>query len=195
VQATTVWPGLRSGSPPRKNDSSARVLTRTAAAVLIRATVKHRVDNEAWGAAVANHRRRRSDRSRAVFPTVGCRGANSRSAPATPPSLWRRARRVTGRAWGRRLVRGVRSEDAKSGLKVLRAPSPAIRHRRTGQPVTDTIPGCRSNHPRRGRHRQLHRRKARFSTPSNQEPTPGSPGEPTLRTFRKCATASRRPRR
>jgi hypothetical protein len=43
-----VWPGLRSGSPARKNDSSAGVLTMTAAAVLIRATVKHRVYNEAW---------------------------------------------------------------------------------------------------------------------------------------------------
>jgi hypothetical protein len=65
----------------------ARVLTVTAAAILIRATVKNRVDNETWGAAVANHRRRRWDRSRAVLPPVGCRGANSRSALATPPSL------------------------------------------------------------------------------------------------------------
>ena len=41
---------------------------------------------------------------------------------------------------------------------------------RTGRLVTEPIPGCRSNHPRRRRHRQHHRRKTRFSTPSNPGP-------------------------
>ena len=35
-------------------------------------------------------------------------------------------------ALGRRLVRGVRSAEGKSGLKALRAPSPRIRHRAYG---------------------------------------------------------------
>jgi len=51
-------------SSPRKNGSSARVLTMTAAADLIRATVHNRVDNQVRGASLANHRHRRSDRSR-----------------------------------------------------------------------------------------------------------------------------------
>jgi hypothetical protein len=54
-----VWQGLRSGSSPRKNGSSARVLTMTAAADVIRATVNNRVDNEVLGASVAIHCRRR----------------------------------------------------------------------------------------------------------------------------------------
>ena len=54
-----MWLGLRSGSPPRKNGSSARVLTMTAAADLIHPTVNNRVDNEVRGASVANHRHRR----------------------------------------------------------------------------------------------------------------------------------------
>jgi len=59
----------------------------TAAADLIRAAVHNRVDNHVRGASPANHRHRRSDRSRAVLPTVACRGATSRSARATPSSL------------------------------------------------------------------------------------------------------------
>ena len=54
----------------------------TAAADLIRATVHNRVDNQVRGALLANHRHRRSDRSRVVLPAVACRGATSRSAPA-----------------------------------------------------------------------------------------------------------------
>jgi len=65
------------------------VLTLPAAADLIRTTVNNRVDNEVHRAAVANHRRRRSERSRAVLPPLACRGANSRFAPATPSSLGR----------------------------------------------------------------------------------------------------------
>ena len=171
----------------------------TAAAGVIRATVHNRVDNQVRGASLANHRHRRSDRSRAVLPAVACRGATSRSAPATPSSLRRRA--AAHRAGlGRRPVRGVRSEEGKSDLKALRAPSLRIRHRRTGQLVTDTIPGCRSEHPKRRRLRQHHRRRIRFSTPTNpgapaaparwggnREPIPGPPGEPTLRICRKRA--------
>jgi len=52
------------------------VLTMPAAADLIRTTVKNRFDNEPPGASVANHRRRRSDRSRIVLPPVACRGAH-----------------------------------------------------------------------------------------------------------------------
>jgi hypothetical protein len=153
-EATAVWRGLRSGSSPRKNGSSARVLAMTAAAELIRATVHNRVDNQVRGASLANHRHRRSDRSRAVLPVVTCRGATSRSAPATPSSLRRPCGGLTGRALGRRPVRGVRSEEGKSGLEALRSPSTRIRHRRTGQLVTETIPLCPPNHPRRRRPRQ-----------------------------------------
>ena len=90
----------------------------------------------------------------------------SRCAPATPSSqiVWRR----TGRDCCRRPVRGVRSEEGKSGLEARQAPSLEIRHRRTGQLVTETIPPCPSNHPRRRRPRQHTRRKTRFSTPSNR---------------------------
>ena len=49
-------------------------------------------------------------------------------------------RRLRGRAVGRRPVRGVRNEEGKSGLKARQAPSLEIRHRRTGQLVTETIP-------------------------------------------------------
>ena len=90
------------------------------------------------GASLANHRRRRSDRSRAVLSAVACRGATSRSAQ--PHRRFRQVRRLTGRACGRRPVHGVRSEDGKSGLEALRAPSQWIRHRRSGQLVTETIP-------------------------------------------------------
>ena len=78
-------------------------------------------------------------------------------------------------ACGRRPVRGVRSEEGKSGLEARRAPSPEIRHRHTGQLVIETMPACPSNHPRRRRHRQHTRRKTRFSTPSNREPILGRP--------------------
>ena len=97
----------------------------------------------------------------------------SRCAPATPSS--QTVRRRTGRACGRRPVRGVRSEEGKSGLEARQAPSLGIRHRRTGQLVTETIPPCRSNHPRRRRHRQHTRRKTRFSTPSNPGPPTRTP--------------------
>ena len=128
----------------------------------------------------------------------------SRCAPATPSS--QTVRRRTGRDCGRRPVRGVRSEEGKSGLEARQAPSLGIRHRRTGQLVTETIPPCPSNHPRRRRHRQHTRRKTRFSTPSNpgpptrtparwggnREPILGPPGEPTLRTCRKRASVASR---
>jgi hypothetical protein len=65
-EATAVWQGLRSGSSPRKNGSSARVLT-MAAADVIRPTVHNRVDNQVRGASLANHRHRRSDRSPSRF--------------------------------------------------------------------------------------------------------------------------------
>jgi len=55
------------------------VLTTTAAAHLIRATVRNRFENQVRVASVAIHRRRRSDRCRAVFFPLACRGANSRS--------------------------------------------------------------------------------------------------------------------
>jgi hypothetical protein len=73
-------------------------------------------------------------------------------------------------------------------LKALRAPSPRIRHRATGQLVTDTIPSGRSEHPRRRRPRQHHRRRARFSHADEPGTDPGPPGEPTLRTCRKRAS-------
>ena len=132
-EATAVWRDVAPGSSPRKNGSSARVLTMTAAANLIRATVHNRVDNQVRG------------------------------------------RRLTGRAVGRRPVRGVRSEEGKSGVKSLRAPSPGIRHR--AQParwLPETIPGRHSDHPRRRRPRQHHRLRTRFSTPTN----PGAPAAP-----------------
>ena len=111
----------------------------TATADLIRATVHNRIDNQVAGASVANHRRRRSDRSRAALPTVVCRGANSRSAQSHRRHFADNAS-LTGRAWGRRPVCGVRSGVGKSGLEALRAPSQWIRHRRSGQLVTETIP-------------------------------------------------------
>ena len=75
--------GVRSDSTPRQNGASARVQQRPAAAEMIRASVKNRVDNGVPGASVAIHGRRRSERSRAVLLTVAYRGANSRSASAT----------------------------------------------------------------------------------------------------------------
>ena len=74
------WLGVRSDSTPRQNGASARVQPLPAAAEMIRASVKNRVDNGVPGASVAIHGRRRSERSRAVLLTVACRGANSRSA-------------------------------------------------------------------------------------------------------------------
>ena len=65
-----------------------RALTMPAAADVIRATVHNHVDNQMRGASLANHRHRRSGRSRAVLPAA-CRGATSRSALATPLSLRR----------------------------------------------------------------------------------------------------------
>ena len=74
--------GGRSDSTPRQNGASARVQQLPAAAETIRASVTNRVDNGVPGASVAIHGRRRSERSRTVLLTVGCRGANSRSASA-----------------------------------------------------------------------------------------------------------------
>ena len=83
----------------------------TAAADLIRATVHNRVANQVRGASLANHRHRRSDRSRAVF--TRCRV--SRRDQSLPPShtvvTSQTVRRLTGGALGRRPVRGVRSEE------------------------------------------------------------------------------------
>ena len=126
-----MWWGLRSGSSPRKNGSSARALTMTAAADVIRATVHNRVDNQVRGASVANHRHRRSYRSRPV-----CLLSRVAARTVAPPQPHRRHfadraaahRRVSGRG----PVRGVKSEGGKSGLKALRAPSPRIRHRAYG---------------------------------------------------------------
>ena len=133
----------------------------TAAADLIRATAKNRVDNHVTGASVANRRRRRSDRSRTVLSTVAV-AARTVAAPQ-PHHRQQTVRRPTGRACGRRPVRGVGSGGGKSGLEALRAPAPWIRHRRSGQLVTETIPRCPSNPPRRRRQRQHDRRKTRFS--------------------------------
>ena len=110
----------------------------TAAADLIRATVNNRVDNEVRGASVATHRHRRLDRSRVVLPAVVYRAANSRSVPATPPSLGGLCGGLPG---GRGSATCSRrdGEVGKSGLEALRAPSPWIRHWRTGQLVTGTI--------------------------------------------------------
>ena len=157
----------------------------TAAADLIRATVHNRVDNQVRGASVANHRHRRSDRSRGVFARCRVSRRDQSLRPSHTVVTSQTVRRLTGRALGRRPVRGVTSEEGKSGPKALRAPSPRIRHRATGQLVTDTIPSCRSEHPRRRRPCQHHRRKTRFSTPTNREPIRGPPGEPTLRNMSK----------
>ena len=53
---------------------------------MIRASVTNRVDNGVPDASVANHGRRRSERSRTVLLTVACRGANHHSPqpPAVP---------------------------------------------------------------------------------------------------------------
>ena len=58
--------GVRSDSTPRQNGASARVQQLPAAAEIIRASVKNRVDNGVPGASVAIDGRRRSERSRAV---------------------------------------------------------------------------------------------------------------------------------
>ena len=79
VDATAML-GVRSDSTPRQNGASARDQQLPAAADMIRASVKNRVDNGVPGASVAIHGRHRSERSRAVLLTVACRGANSRSA-------------------------------------------------------------------------------------------------------------------
>ena len=107
--------GHRSGSSPRKNGSSARLLIDDGGGGLIRPTVNIvsivRWPVRQWRIAAAADR----DRRRTVLPTVACRGATSRYAPATPSS--QTVRRCTGRACGRRPVRGVRSEEGKSGLR------------------------------------------------------------------------------
>ena len=180
-----MWRGLRSGSSPRKNGSSARVLTMTAAADLIRATVHNRVDNRVRGASLANHRHRRSDRSRGVLPAGACRGATSRSAPVTPSSLRRPCGGLTGRAVGRRPVRGVRSEEGKSGLRALRAPSLRIRHQAYGPA------GCRHDSElsfgasKATVYSSASSPEGPISTPTNREPILGPPGEPALPTCRK----------
>jgi len=124
--------GRRSGSSPRKNGSSARALTMTAAADVIRATVHNRVDNQVRGASLANHRHRRSDRSRAVLLRCRVSRRDQSLRPSHTVVTSQTVRRLTGRAVGRRPVRGVRSKEGKSGPKALRAPSPRIRHRAYG---------------------------------------------------------------
>jgi len=71
-------------APIRRRGKTARPrgCRQPAAAEMIRASVKNRVDNGVPGASVAIHGRRRSERSRTVLLTVRCRGANSRSASA-----------------------------------------------------------------------------------------------------------------
>jgi len=108
--ATAVCLGLRSGPPPRKNRSSALVLTMPAAADVIRAIVEQSrrqraaryVSGESWPPPMAP--------LPSSFTTVACRGANSRSAPGTPPSL--RGGAAAHRAsLGTATVRGVIGEE------------------------------------------------------------------------------------
>ena len=106
------------------------VQQRPAAAEMIRASVKNRVDNGVPGASVAIHGRRRSERSRAVLLTVACRGANSRSAsPTAIPST--RRRRFIGRACGT-----ARSSDAalRTNAKRFSPAVPALRTSRSSPP-------------------------------------------------------------
>jgi hypothetical protein len=148
---------------------------------VIRTTVEtNRADNELFRCVSGESRPLPIGPLPSGFTSAACHGANSRSAPVTPPSLRRARGGSPGEPGGERLVRGVICEVSKSGLKAHRAASPLIRHCGTGRLVIDTILGCHSGHPRRRRHREHQRRKARFSTPSNQEPTPGSPGETAL---------------
>ena len=104
----------------------------TAAADVIRATVLNRVDNQVRGASLANHRHRRSGRSRAVLPRCRVSRRDQSLRPSHTVVTSQTVRRLTGRAVGRRPVRGVRSEEGKSGLKALRAPLPGIRHQAYG---------------------------------------------------------------
>ena len=104
------WLGVRSDSTPRQNGASARVPQRPAAAEMIRASVTNRVDNGVPGAAVANHGRRRSERSRAVLRTVACRGANSRSASAHRRPIDQGRGGPSGGPAGQRRVRGVTAQ-------------------------------------------------------------------------------------
>jgi hypothetical protein len=117
--------GLRSGSTPRKNDSSARVLTMTTAAELIRATVKNRFDNQLRAASVAIHCRRRSDRYRAVFSL-----RVSRREQSLRPQPHRRRVTARGSPGGPGEATCSRREGAvsKSGLEAQPASSPVIRH-------------------------------------------------------------------
>jgi hypothetical protein len=96
-----------------------------------------------------------------------------------PPLLGKRTRRVFHsshspipllrgfRNGTRRPVRGVRATGSKSGREALPASSPAIRHGRTGQLVTDTIPHCPSNQPEATASSSGPSPEARFSTPTN----------------------------
>ena len=96
VDATAML-GVRSDSTPRQNGASARVQPLPAAAEMIRASVKNRVDNGVPGASAAIHGRHRSERSRAVVLTVACRGANSRSASAHRRPIDQQARPMSRR--------------------------------------------------------------------------------------------------
>jgi hypothetical protein len=71
----------------------------TAAADVIRATVHNRVDNQVRGASLANHRHRRSDRSRAVLHTVAVSRREQSLRPSHTVVTSQTVRRLTGRAW------------------------------------------------------------------------------------------------
>ena len=178
-----------SGRRRGKTGSSARVLTMTAAADVIRATVHNRGDNQVRGASLANHRHRRSDRSRAVFYRCRVSRRDQSLRPSHTVVTSQTVRRLTGRALGRRPVRGVRSEGGKSGLKALRAPSPRIRHRAywpAGYRPDSwlsfgsfTATASSSAPSPEG---------PIFHADEPREPILGPPGEPTLRTCRKRAS-------
>ena len=153
----------------------------TAAADVIRATVNNRVDNQ-----VA-----RCVSGESPPPPIGplpnrfthCRVSRREQSlrPSHTVVTSQTVRRLTGRAWGRRPVRGVRSEEGKSGLKALRAPSPGIRHRAYGPAGYRHDSWLSFESSKATASSSAPRRKTRFSTPTNREPIPGPPGEPTRR--------------
>ena len=125
-------------------------------------------------------------------PEAFCPLARVAARPVAPPShtvvTSQTGRRLTGRALGRRPVRGVRSEEGKSGksgLRALRAPSLRIRHQAYGPAgyrhdselsfgATKATVSSSASSP-----------EGPISTPTNREPILGPPGEPTLPTCRK----------
>jgi hypothetical protein len=68
-----------------------------AAAELIRATVKNRFENQVRVASAAIHRRRRSERCRAVFLSSR---VTARTVAPPQPHRRRMTARLTGRVWG-----------------------------------------------------------------------------------------------